>query len=213
MKAGFEMIKIFSKRFLLVFILISNLNVVSNSSIASTVEVIQIEELVQNPNDIAISFHQDIESYMSSNTFVYIILLLNQSSNTNGLYIVGFNQSDSPVIQIRLGDQLDNSNNWFNSSSGLIIDYGSIIYIEILDYLTNFGSPDNIGAIVFLTPLTIVQIATNINDFLIEFQNDIVPSTTTELSSTSNEFQINGFELYLFLFSIGIIIIKRKKLA
>ena len=178
--------------FFLAFLINAQLVNASNSN-----ELIEITQVVQDTNDVGIVLNDDISNHVSTGSYIYILVLLNQSSVFNGLYLVGFGVNDS------------------------ITNYGSIIYFDILDYLIAFGAPDTVKGLIVSLPDSFDVIKDNIYPILIEYENSVfstststitTTNTTTSLSSkSSNSLSGFGSEIIFLLVITPILIRKIKK--
>jgi hypothetical protein len=165
----------------------TNLTSASNSSSG---DVVEISQIVQDVNGIGIVLKEDISGLTSTSSFLYILIGLNQEFTLNGLYIVGFDSTNDPSVNYKLGDPYDPSLIWFSSSSSLILNYGSVIYVDILDYLIAFGTPDEVNALVLLSSYSFTDMELNINTVLSEYESSLVsvdPNLTTTSSNTNTK--------------------------
>ena len=185
-------------------ILISFLTVsetLGNVQAISYGDVIEISTLVQNPNGIGVVFDNDISSFLQSDTYFYILVALTQSENINGLYIAGFDSNGNSTIVYKLGDPSDGTSLWFDFNTSLMLNYGSIVYLDILDYIIAFGMPSDIKALALVSPIHFKDISLNANTIVNDYQNSFVDVTNTTSSSTtitnsnSSDFlsSLNGF--------------------
>ena len=187
----------------------------------NTSDLIEITQVVQDVNDVGIVLNDDISNHVSTGSYIYILILLNQSSDFNGLYIAGFGVNGSSMLSYRLGNPLDSSNIWFDKGNDSITNYGSIIYLDILDYLIAFGPPEGINGLVISLPDSFNVIKDNIYPILNDYQNYLISGSTTTsttmdttTSSTSNSSKgLSGFgnEILFLTLTIPIIIRKIKK--
>ena len=199
------MINSFKVQKIIVFlILISFLTVsetLGNVQAISYGDVIEISTLVQDPNGIGVVFDNDISSFLQSDTYFYILVALTQSENINGLYIAGFDSNGNSTIVYKLGDPSDGTSLWFDFNTSLMLNYGSIVYLDILDYIIAFGMPSDIKALALVSPIHFKDISLNANTIVNDYQNSFVDVTNTTSSSTtitnsnSSDFlsSLNGF--------------------
>lgn len=159
----------------------------AKSNMSSSGETIDISQIVTNTNGVGIVLDQDISSYLTANSYAYILLALYQNSVCNGFYIAGFDINESANIIYKLGELSDTTGPWFNGNDSLILNYGSVIYIDILDYLVAFGTPDQIKGMILLSTLSVEDIQFNINNIMNDFQDYfVIASTSTSSSSDSS---------------------------
>lgn len=172
---------------MLLLSILTSVNVLDAS--VSSGEIIEISQIIQDVNGIGIVLYDDISSYTNTGSIVYLILALNQEYSLNGLFLIGFTSNENFFISYALGDPLDSSSLWYDSNSDLTINYGSVVYIDILDYLVSFGMPDDIKGIVLLSPFSLDDMQLNINSILVEYQEFFIsvnPNDNSTSSSTSN---------------------------
>ena len=82
-----------------------------------------------------------------------------------------------------------------------MMNYGSIVYLDILDYIIAFGMPSDIKALALVSPIHFKDISLNANTIVNDYQNSFVDVTNTTSSSTtitnsnSSDFlsSLNGF--------------------
>ena len=175
------------QKIIVLLILISFLTVsetLGNVQAISYGDVIDISTLVQNPNGIGVVFDNDISSFLQSDTYFYILVALTQSENINGLYIAGFDSNGNSTIVYKLGDPSDGTSLWFDSNTSLMMNYGSIVYLDILDYLIAFGMPSDIKALALVSPVHFSDISLNANTIVNDYQNSFVDVSNTTSSST-----------------------------
>jgi hypothetical protein len=162
-----------------------------NTKISDAGDVIEMSQIIQDVNGVGIVLEQDISNIIG-NSFVYIFLALNQEFILNGMYIIGFDSSSNTFINYKLGDPFITSSIWFDGSNDLILNYGSVIYIDILDYLVAFGEPNEIKALVLVSPFTFTEIQLNINSILNEYKPSFI-SLKPNSSIASSDVNTNTF--------------------
>ena len=151
---------------------------------ASSGDILETYQVVQDVNGIGVTFEEDISSYMDSSTNLYIFIALNDNYALNGLYIAGFDWTGASNVIYKLGSPFDVRTPWFESSTSL--NYGSIIYIDILDYLVAFGTADDIKALVILSPYSFTDMKLQADSVTMEFQSYLIATKPTTTVTSSN---------------------------
>ena len=153
---------------------------------ASSGEILETYQVVQDVNGIGVTFEDDISSYMDSSTKINIFIALNDNYALNGLYKAGFDWTEASNVIYKLGSPFDVRTPWFESSTSLILNYGSIIYIDILDYLVAFGTADDIKALVILSPYSFTDMKLQADSVTMEFQSYLIATKPTTTVTSSN---------------------------
>ena len=202
--------------FILLFYLLL-LSSISNAESLSSGEVLDVSQVILDPNGVGVVLDQDISSYLDGNHFIYILITLNQRNISNGLYMVGFESENSTIVSYSLGESFNPNLIWFNSSSGLIINFDSVVYVDILDYLVAFGQPDSVSGLILKTSLNFEDMTLNINSIVNEFQESFIPANSSENTSLSqltttntSDFSIDGLQTSIVLVNLLSIIGYRK---
>ena len=175
--------------FSVILLTVLSFQTIGQASNNSTSDVIDSFQIIQDVNGIGVVLDNDISSFIDANSFLYIFIALNQNYELNGIYIAGFDWNDGTMLLYKLGNPYDTKTIWFESS--FMLNYGSVIYFDILDYLIAQGEPDVIKGLVLLSAYSFSDMELNVNFVLSDYESSFIsvaptnPSTTTTSNPNS----------------------------
>ena len=190
--------------------LIIDFGIITTAEVKST-DFIEITEIVLDTNGLGIILSNEIATFASPGSNVFILIGLSQNSVINGIYLAGFGLNGTSLLTFKLGDPMETSTPWFDKGNMSITNYGSIIYFDIIDYVIVFGTPDNARGVVISLPDSFDAVKSNIYPVIDNYKDYLLSSSASSLESNSSSSTtksdsntIFGFEGYLVIISLVI---------